>query len=133
MIVIDSSAYVEFLIGSRKGEVVRELLGADQSAVPHLFDAEVLHVLVTLEKRGIWRSDAVSRAIQELRESPMERFDHGPRLMAASRIASALSGYDALYAVLAVELDAGLVTVDERFARTASSQFGIKVADLGFS
>ena len=131
MIIVDASAFVELLGGSARGGVVRELLVAERSAVPHLFDAEVLHRLVTLGKQGALRPDEVEQGIEELRTAPMERFDHRPRLLAAARLPAALSGYDALYAILAVEFDAALVTTDEAFARTAREQLGIEVSDLG--
>lgn len=131
MIVVDASAFLEALAGSDVGAVVQEMLTEEPSAVPHLFDAEVLHRLITAEKRGLLRPDQLERGIRELRRAPMARFDHRPRLRSAATLSSALSGYDSLYAALAVELDADLVTMDERFARTASSQLGIAVRDLG--
>ena len=131
MIVVDASAFVEFLEAGPAGAVVRRLLLTEQSAVPHLFDAEVLHHLVTRGKQGLLRPDEVALGIEKLRTSPMTRFDHRPRLFGAASISAALSGYDSLYAVLAIELEATLVTADKAFARTASSQLGIEVADLG--
>ncbi len=130
MIVVDASAFLEFLDGSAGGLAVGELLATEESAVPHLFDAEVLHRLVTRAKSGLLRADQVERGLEELRTAPMTRFDHRPRLRAAANLSSALSGYDSLYAALAIELDADLVTVDERFARTARSQLGIGVREL---
>ena len=131
MIVVDASAFVEFLEGTAAGAVVRRFLLTEDSAVPHLFDAEVLHRLVTRGKHGLLRPDQVAQSIEKLRTSPMTRFDHRPRLFGAANLSTALSGYDSLYAVLAIELEATLVTTDKAFARTASSQLGIEVADLG--
>lgn len=130
MIVVDASAFVELLEETEAGDAVRRLLLAEDSAVPHVFDAEVLHRLVTRAKHGLVTSDQMNRAIEKLRTSPMTRFDHRPRLRAAANLSSALSGYDSLYAALAIELGAGLVTVDERFARTARSQLGLEVREL---
>lgn len=130
MIVVDASAFVEVLDGSPLGAVVQEVLAREPSAAPHLFDAEVLHRLITAYKRGLLSPAQLQRGTEELRRAPMKRYDHRPRLHAATLLSSALSGYDSLYAALALELGADLVTADERFARTARSQLGIAVRDL---
>ena len=52
-------------------------------------------------------------------------------LEAALPLAAALSGYDAVYMALARAVRGTLVTVDERLARTAHRQFGVRVRTPG--
>ncbi|MBW3606394.1 MAG: PIN domain-containing protein [Actinobacteria bacterium] len=66
----------------------------------------------------------------DLRDAPIVRIDHRPLLATAVRLAVAMSGYDALYAALAREIGATLVTADRRLARTAARRFDLAVLDL---
>ncbi|MGI9119488.1 MAG: type II toxin-antitoxin system VapC family toxin [Acidimicrobiales bacterium] len=130
MIVVDASAFLELLLRTPTGLVVEELLGQEAAAAPHLFDAEVLHRLVTFGKQRALEQHEVDRAVANARDAPIARVDHRPLLMRARELSSALSGYDALYAALADVTGGRLVTGDLAFAKTARSQLGLEVADL---
>lgn len=130
MIVIDASAFLELLLRSDLGLGVERLLATDDASTPELFDAEVFHRLVSFGKTGVFDSHEVVSAVLDLRHAPITRFDHRPLLEGALEMSPALSGYDSLYAALARELDATLVTGDKRFAATAQAQLSLKVADL---
>lgn len=130
MIVVDASAFLELLLRTEVGLAVEELLGGDVATTPHLFDAEVLHRLVTFAKQGVLASHEVESAVADLRDAPITRIDHRPLLSRAYDMSAALSGYDALYAALADAAHGRLVTGDRAFASTARSQFALEVAEL---
>lgn len=130
MIVIDASAFLEVTIGSSRGGAVLDLLASDMAASPHLLDAEVLHRIVTWRKHGVLSEGAATEAVRDLRDAPIRRVDHRLLLDTAVELSAALSGYDALYAALAVQLGATLVTGDARFRDTAAGQLHLPVADL---
>lgn len=130
MIVIDASAFLELLLRTEVGIEVEELLSGNDAATPHLFDAEVLHRLVTFGKHGVLADHEVESAVADLSDAPIERVDHRLLLARALEMSAALSGYDALYAALAEAARALLVTGDRGFASTADSQFSVEVADL---
>lgn len=130
MIVVDASAFLELLLRTGEGRVVEELLAHEVAATPHLFDAEVLHRVVTFGNRGVLKVHEVHSAIADLRDAPIVRVDHRPLLERARALSAALSGYDALYATVAELSGSRLVTGDAAFASTARSQLGLDVVDL---
>lgn len=130
MIVVDAAAMIELLLRTDSGLEVETRIMAGLACAPQLLDAEVLHRLVTMGKRGQLDSSEVDSGVADLRDAPIVRIGHRPLLAAAVRLAVAMSGYDALYAALALETGATLVTADRTLARTASRQFDIAVLDL---
>lgn len=130
MIVIDASAFLELLLRTPTGLAVEELLAGDAAAAPHFFDAEVFHRLVTFGKHGVLAAHEVVSAVADTAGAPIHRVDHRRLFPQAQTFSAALSGYDALYAALAAQLDATLVTGDLALARTARAQFHLAVADL---
>lgn len=130
MIVVDASAFLEMLLRTPMGLGVEELLATETAAAPHLFDAEVFHRLVTFGKRGVLAAHEVAGAIADTADAPIHRIDHRRLFPRAQTFAAALSGYDALYAALAAELDATLVTGDLALAKTARIQLNLTIADL---
>lgn len=130
MIVIDASAFLELLLRSDVGIAVERLMATDDASTPELFDAEVFHRIVSFGKTGVFTSHEVESAVLDLRDAPITRFDHRPLLEGALEMSAALSGYDSLYAALARELHATLVTGDEKLAATAHDQLSLQVANL---
>jgi predicted nucleic acid-binding protein len=128
--VIDASAFLELLLRTPLGLAVEEAVVDRPLAAPHLFDAEVLHRLVTFGKNGVLTDAEVDVAIVDLLQAPITRVDQRPIMREAQRYAACLSGYDALYAALAARLDAELLTTDARFAKAAGTQLGVRVVDL---
>ena len=128
--VIDASAFLELLLRTPLGLAVEAAIVDRPLAAPHLFDAEVLHRLVTFGKHGVLSDTEVEVAIVDLLQAPITRIDQRPIMRDAQRCAACLSGYDALYAALATRLDAELLTTDRRFATAASAQLGVRVVDL---
>lgn len=130
MIVVDASAFLNLILRTGAGLSLEERLEHEPAAAPELFDAEVLHRLVTFGKHGVLDGSEVERAVTNLRDAPVVRVPHRWLLDRARALSAALSGYDALYAALAEATGAPLVTGDEAFARTARAQLHLDVVDL---
>lgn len=127
MIVLDAGTALESLLASPGGAVVNDHLAREMASAPSLLDAEVLHRLVVLRRHGDISSTQLDRLIGDLHDLPAVRLDHRPLLLTAATLATALSGYDALYAAAAQLLRATLVTTDARLARTCSTQLTMQV------
>lgn len=128
MIVIDASAFLEVLLRSPSGLTVEALLV--DTLVPDLLDAEVFHRLVRAERSGALAPMQLDERLELLYDAPIERVPCRELLPTARRFATAMSGYDALYAALAASLRCPLVTTDGRLARTATTQFGLTVTHV---
>lgn len=123
--VLDASAAVELLLGSRAGgHVDRSLRGRSVAAPGHL-DAEVLSALGRLAREGAVSEERVGRSLAELARAPVSRFPVAPLLAEAWELRANLSLRDALYVALARRLEATLVTADARLAR--APELGVAV------
>lgn len=119
--IVDASAMVDLLLGTRSGEAVgRRLAGAELHAPAH-FDAEVLSALGRLQRAGDLTVRTVGSRVDQLAAAPLYRHTLESLVAPAWRRRGDLRLTDALYAVLADELDAPIVTTDARFA-SASRQ-----------
>ncbi|MGH3843978.1 MAG: type II toxin-antitoxin system VapC family toxin [Pseudonocardiaceae bacterium] len=128
MIVIDAGAFLEVLMRSTSGLAVEALL--QDTTAPDLLDAEVFHRLVRAEQGGVLQPAQFDERLALLYDAPIERIPCRELLITARRFATAMSGYDALYAALAASLQCPLVTTDGRLARTATTQFGLTVTHV---
>jgi predicted nucleic acid-binding protein len=117
--VVDASAIVETLIGSRLGGDVRARLSDCELHAPAHFDAEVLSALGRLHRAGELTAAAVSAALRELTSAPIARH-HLPGLLAGAWAArDRLRLADALYLELCQVLGVALLTTDARLARSS--------------
>ncbi|MGH3765479.1 MAG: type II toxin-antitoxin system VapC family toxin [Pseudonocardiaceae bacterium] len=128
MIVIDAGAFLEVLMRSTSGLAVEALL--QDTTAPDLLDAEVFHRLVRAEQGGVLQPAQFDERLALLYDAPIERIPCRELLITARRFATAMSGYDALYAALAASLQCPLVTTDGCLARTATTQFGLTVTHV---
>ncbi|MGH3825811.1 MAG: type II toxin-antitoxin system VapC family toxin [Pseudonocardiaceae bacterium] len=126
--MIDASAFLEVLLRSPSGLTVEALLV--DTLAPALLDAEVFHRLVRAERSGALAPTQLDERLALLYDAPIERVPCRELLPTARRFGTAMSGYDALYAALAVSLRCPLVTTDGRLARTATTQFGLTVTHV---
>lgn len=117
IVVLDASALVEVLIGSRVGLRVRgRLRGCDLHAPAHL-DAEVLSALGRLHRAGELDARTVRGLLGELADAPINRH-HLPSLLAGAWSArDELRLVDALYLELARALGVRVLSTDARLAR----------------
>lgn len=116
MIVIDASAFIDAVDGSRP--VIARLANEDIH-VPHLLDVEVLSALWRLVAADRIDPQRAMEALHVLEESDIHRHPHTPLLGVAWSLRARVSASDAAYVALAAVLDAPLVTTDRKLAAVA--------------
>ena len=117
--MLDASAIVELLLGTRLGRAVAARL-ADPSVglhAPHLLDVEVAQALRRYVREGEVESADAAAALEHLRALDIERHAHEPLLARIWALRENLTAYDATYVALAEALDTTLLTCDRRLAR----------------
>ncbi len=116
---------IEVCLASQAGQRIADRIADDSAVAPDLIDAETFAVLTLRRKRNELSAERLRGGLRVLMDAPMARVANRELLATASRLTSALSGYDALYAALAVLLDASVITSDSGFASTAATQLGL--------
>jgi predicted nucleic acid-binding protein len=119
LIVLDSSAAVDYLVGHRhQAEWVRaRLLEDDDIHVPHLLDVEVVGAIARLVRtRGITVALA-EQALLDLANLDVSRYPHLLLVQRMWDLRANVTAYDAAFVALAETLDAPLVTTDQRLAQ----------------
>lgn len=120
MIVLDASAVVELLLGTRLGQSIGTRI-ADPALglhVPHLIDVEVAQALRRYVREGELDCGAAVAALEDLRALDLERHAHEPLLDRVWALRENLTADDAVYVALAEALEAVLLTCDRKLART---------------
>lgn len=120
MIVVDTSAVVEFLLGRDEiGFRAREVIAADgQVAVPYAIDLEC-----TSAFRGLVLGKKVSAAdaaesLETLEQTNLLRMDHSPFMRRVWELRDNMWPYDAIFVAMAESLDIPLITTDKKYANT---------------
>jgi predicted nucleic acid-binding protein len=116
VIVLDASAVIELLLGSKIGAAVQERIRTEDLAAPHLLDVEVLHVLRRFERAAMIANRRGQQALDDLRDLRVTRYPHPPLLPRMWQLRANLTGYDAAYVALAETFDIPLVTCDTKLA-----------------
>jgi predicted nucleic acid-binding protein len=115
MIVLDTSALVEFLVGA---DVIAERIRAasigQQLAAPCAVDLECASTLRGLTIGGKLPADEGKRALDLLGTMTLKRYDHVPLLPRIWELRHNMWPYDAAYVALAESLGADLLTVDSK-------------------
>ncbi len=111
-LVIDASAFVEASLQSSRGRRVAQFLAHGSWHVPSHFDAEVLGAYARLHRRGLLDTTQVEQLLLDLEVVEVTRHAMHRSLRRAWQRTTNLSPADALYAELAAQLDATLVTCD---------------------
>ncbi len=118
MIVLDSSAVVEWLLGlPLADEVADRIIAADSLHVPALLDVEVAQVVRRYAASDQITAQTGERALKTLAELDAVRYTHELLLPVIWRLRDNLTAYDAAFAALAATLNAPLVTLDTRLTR----------------
>lgn len=116
-LVLDASAGFELLVNSDLGAAIQQKLPSGATWwVPEHYFVETASVLRRAELTGELTAGETVDALQRLRRSRLARAAVRPLLPAAWTHRGNLTIADALYVVLAEELDATLVTGDLRLA-----------------
>lgn len=117
MIVLDTSALVEFLVGADEvAERVRAAATGERLAAPHAVDLECASTLRGLVMSRKLPADEGRRALELLAASNLRRYDHPPLLPRIWELRHNMWPYDAAYVALAESLRVELVTVDRKLA-----------------
>ncbi len=131
MLIVDAGCLFEVVADTQRAEVIRGLLAADQEhGAPHMVDVEVLNVIRRFEFDGRLDPTAASQAIEDLQGWPGERFGHRSLIRRAWELRPNVRGWDAFYVALAEALDATLLTLDTRLARSTGPRCRIQVPDV---
>jgi len=113
MIVLDTSALVEFLVGADAvAEKVRTASIGEQLAAPCAVDLECASTLRGLVMGKKLPADEGKRALGLLGTMTLKRYDHVPLLTRIWELRHNMWPYDAAYVALAESLGVELVTVD---------------------
>lgn len=127
MIVLDTSALVEFLVGSDSvANTVRAATKGQRLAAPHTVDLECASTLRGLARGGKLPDDEGRRALELLGRMNLRRYDHVPLLPRIWELRHNMWPYDAAYVALAETLDAELVTVDGKLARVPGLRCAVR-------
>lgn len=127
--VLDASAVVELVLGTRTGAEIRRRLAnpAISWHSPELVDLEVLNVIrrcVLADRLGPERAMA---AVRNLSELDLQRHRHGPMLRRIWARRWNLTPYDAAYVTLAEVLGCPLLTTDVRLAKAPDLPIPVEV------
>ena len=118
MVVVDTSAIVEYLLGIEYGEwVAARLDGEDEVHAPHVIDVEVFGVVRRLVGMGRLSPQRAEAALTGLVDLRLVRYAHVPLLGRMWQLRENVSPRDAAFVSLAELLGAELVTTDGRLAR----------------
>lgn len=118
VLVTDASVVVDLLARFAAEPIEAALFaGHGQLVAPELLDIEVLHTLRKLDAMGAIPASRRGRVLADFRALPIRRFRHAVLWQDVWQLRRNLSAYDACYIALARQLEATLVTRDERLAR----------------
>ncbi len=127
-LVADTSAVLPALVdGGRQGEMARAALTSDELIAPALLDVEVASALRGRVLGGRLTVELAEAALTDLAALPITRFDAVPLLGRIWQLRDNLTAYDAAYVALAELFGAGLVTADERLAKSTGPQCAVRL------
>jgi predicted nucleic acid-binding protein len=134
--VLDASVALKWAIPGAEEPLTEESLGLlkryatgeIEFLVPDIFWAEVGNVLWKGVRRGRWRREDAEQAAEEMRDRAFVTVSSVPLLQQALKIAFNFDRavYDCLYAALAVQAKADLITADERLVNSLGARFPVK-------
>lgn len=124
MIVLDASAAVLGLLND--GET-RQMLRDQPVVCPHLVDADLIHALRGLVRRGDLDAEDAQRALVVWGRLGLARLAVHGLIARVWQLRDHLGAYDASYVALAEALEVPLVTADGRLARASGPRCIITV------
>jgi predicted nucleic acid-binding protein len=127
VIVLDTSAMVEFLVGAdAAAERIRAIVVGERLAAPHAVDLECASTL-----RGLVRGKKLppgegEQALQLLARMSLKRYGHVPLLPRIWQLRHNMWPYDAAYVALAESLSAELVTLDGKIGKVPGLRCAVR-------
>lgn len=118
MIVLDASAAVDLLLQTTAGRRIESRIYSRGESLHtvHLLDLEVTQVLRRLARERTIPAHRAEEAIHDLLDLRIIRYPHVLLLPVIWQLRHNFSAYDAAYIALAGQLDATLITRDQRLA-----------------
>lgn len=131
MTVVDTSAIVDYLLGSGVADHVHSaLLAGEEFAAPDLLVFEVLAVLRRQAARGELTAQRSRGAVMDLGDVPLVLFPSLSLRERAWALRENLTAADALFVALAEHLVEPLATKDAALGRAARAHTAVEVLDL---
>lgn len=128
MIVVDSSALVDSLVGRPPSWPLLTRLAADRDLhAPHLVDVEVLNALRGLVQIGELSDSRAADARTDFARLAITRYPHQGLADRMWELRHNLTAYDAAFVVLSEMLDAPLITTDRRLAEAPGHHSQVEV------
>lgn len=118
MIVLDTSAMVELLVGRDAiADEIRDLVTGQRLAAPQAMDLECASTLRGLVNGRKLPAREAERALDLLAKMNAKRYGHAALLPRIWQLSNNMWPYDAAYVALAESLSAQLVTIDAKVAK----------------
>jgi predicted nucleic acid-binding protein len=127
VIVLDTSAMVEFLVGAdAAAERIRAIVVGERLAAPHAVDLECASTLRGLIQGKKLPPGEGERALQLLAKMSLKRYGHAPLLPRIWQLRHNMWPYDAAYVALAESLSAELVTLDGKIGKVPGLRCAVR-------
>ncbi len=118
MIVLDTSAMVELLVGrDATANEIRSLVIGERLAAPHAIDLECASTMRGLVNGRKLPADEAERALELLAKMNVKRYGHAALLPRIWQLRNNMCPYDAAYVALAESLSAPVVTIDAKIEK----------------
>ena len=129
MIVLDTSAAVDWLLQTPAGQRIEQRIYAHQDTLHsvHLINVEFVQVLRRLVREGTLTPKRAEEAIEDMAALRITRYAPVLLLQRIWRLRQNLSAYDAAYVALAEKMRAPLITRDQRIAAAPGHTAKIEV------
>jgi predicted nucleic acid-binding protein len=129
MIVLDTSAAVDWLLRTAAGQRIEQRIYAHQDTLHsvHLLDVEFLQVLRRLVRQRTLTAKRAEEALEDLAALRITRYAPVLLLQRIWRLRQNLSACDAAYVALAEKLKAPLITRNRRIAAAPGHNAAIEV------
>ena len=129
MIVLDTSAAVDWLLQTPSGLRIEQRIYANQDTLHsvHLIDVEFVQVLRRLVREGALTPRRAEEAMEDMAALRMTRYAPVVLMQRIWQLRQNLTAYDAAYVALAEALQAPLITRDHRIASAPGHSAAIEI------